>query len=578
MPKHVHRTAVFTLHVPNQRTRDILNEALENYTRAYTNILDFFKDYTAQELHAMSIYTRPDGSQDTSARALETALFRKNKIPDLDKMLEPLEARLRASLKSDVASTLSSYAELSLTEKQKPSYPNRMEEQNLKQRRLEALEGLRTIADDLEEENTLRDQSLRTRQRGLIPLSFGNSMPDQGFRIFLNRITHHFYARLYVIGASSIFKGRIANQGEYIDIREPENIYVRHGDFKAFGPGTKSVLGEYSSGLGRYHEVKSFGTGTRSILVPLKIGHWHENGMRFINYGFLSNRWHSEAPPMNRRKRTTNQWKQRTDRKALHSDAKPAWPVSAKLMKKGDDYQLHVAFQIDKPERITPETYLGIDRSFAHLASGAVVSLDGKEIIDTFDISTTELYSVISAIEKNIATKQKQGKTTKGDRRRARIADQHVHQAANKIVEVAMQHKAQVVIEDLSYVAPKKRKGRVSQGFNKVLNRRQYQKLQDILETKLNIAGLPGLRKISPAYTASTCSQCGCVSKENFDKEDRARFKCIECGHEDNVYQQSSVNIVRKLPFLALRSKEKQREVPEAERTTWEQFARSFKT
>src|SRR5205823_6588365 len=136
-------------HTSNQHTRDVLDEALVNYTQAYTAILDFFKDYTAEELHAMSIYTSPDGKQKTSARTLETKLFRTHKIPDLDKLLAPLEARLRASLKSDVAATLSSYAELSLMEKQKPSYPNRVEEQDIEQRRLAALEGLQTITDNL---------------------------------------------------------------------------------------------------------------------------------------------------------------------------------------------------------------------------------------------------------------------------------------------------------------------------------------------------------------------------------------------------------------------------------------------
>jgi len=161
--QHSHRTAVFTLHIDKQYIRDILDEALHNYTRAYTDILDFFKDYSAEELHAMSIYTLPDGKQRTSARTLETFLFRTDKRPEVERMLEPLEARLRASLKSGVAETLSSFAELSRTEKQKPSYPNRVEDKDLEQRRIEALEGLRTIADDLEEENLLRDQSLRTR-------------------------------------------------------------------------------------------------------------------------------------------------------------------------------------------------------------------------------------------------------------------------------------------------------------------------------------------------------------------------------------------------------------------------------
>jgi IS605 OrfB family transposase len=261
----------------------------------------------------------------------------------------------------------------------------------------------------------------------------------------------------------------------------------------------------------------------------------------------------------------------------MNIDAKPAWPVSAKLMKRGDDYQLHVAFQFDKPERIKPQTYLGIDRSIAYLAAGAVMSLDGKETIETFDVKSDELFELIGAIEKNIATKQAKGKATKGDKRRARIADRHVHLCANAIVEMARKHHSQVIVEDLSYLPAPKKQGKKGKGFNRVLQRRQYQKLQDFLETKLDIAGLPPLRKVSAAYTASTCSQCGCVSKESFDKEDRSRFCCVECGYIADVHKQASANIVRKLPFLQLRSKEKQREIPEAQRTTWEQFARGFK-
>ncbi|HEX3640222.1 MAG TPA: IS200/IS605 family accessory protein TnpB-related protein [Ktedonobacteraceae bacterium] len=559
--KHIHRTAVFTIHNPTKHIRAVLDEALQNYTRAYTSILDFFSSYTAEELHAMAVFAvrESNGEELTNARTLETALFRTNKIPDLDQLLEPLEARLRASMKSDIASTLLSFAELSLTEKQKPSYPNRVEEDNRDAKREAALEGLRTISDDLEEENTLRDQLLRTRQRGLVPLSFGNSMPDQGFRIFYNPETRTFYVRLYVIGELSNHGRRIDIDGQYIDIREPENIYMRNKGFqehktglKRYSTSTHTILGDYHLGMGRYQEVRSFGNGTRSILVPLEMGRWHENMLRFTKHAFLPQR-------------------------SGDTSVKPAWPVSAKLMKYGDKYQLHVAFQFPRPERIKPATYLGIDRSISYLASGAVVSLDGKEVIETFNVSTDELNGLIGAIEKNIAIKQKKGKTTKGDRRRARIADRHVHQVANSIVEMARTHQSQVIVEDLSYIAPKKRVGGKGKAFNRILQRRQYQKLQDLLATKLDIAGLTPLRKVSSAYTASTCSQCGCVSKENFDKEDKNLFHCIECGYTTDVGQQSGINIVRKLPFLQLRSKQKQKEIPEAERTTWEEFARGFK-
>ena len=187
MARTIHRTAVFTIHKPTRHIRAVLDEALEDYTKAYTAILDFYKDYTPEELHAMSVYGKKDnGELLNNARTLETALFRRNKIPGIDQLFERLEARLRASLKNDAASTLLSYAELSMMEKHKPSYPNRIEEQDRDKKRIEALSMLATITDDLDEENFYRDQLLRTRQRGLVPLSFGNSMPDQGFRIFYN--------------------------------------------------------------------------------------------------------------------------------------------------------------------------------------------------------------------------------------------------------------------------------------------------------------------------------------------------------------------------------------------------------
>lgn len=533
MAKHLHRTAVFTLHNPTRHIRAVLDEALQNYTRAYSAILDFFSGYTVEEFHAMATYTKPDGEQDTSARTLETSLFRRGKIPELAELLEPLEARLRASMKSDIAASLLSYVELSVGGEQKPSYPKPLEEEDIDALHNDALEGLRTIADDLSEETQLRDQVLHTRQPGLRPLLFGNSMPDQGFRIFYNPETHRFYARLYVIGASSRHKKPLTMAGQYVDIRNPEDTYMRHEDAK------------------NRDDVKDFGTGTRSIFVPLELGRWHETQLRFTEHAFLPQRG---------------------------TGAKPAWPVSAKLVKSGEDYQLHVAFQFPQNERIKPKTYLGVDRSLSYLASGAVMSLDGREVLETFDISATELHRLIGSIEKVTSIKQQKGRVTKGDRRRARIADHHIHLCANKIVELALEHQSQVVLEDLSFVQPRKRPeaGKRGRAFNRILNRRQYQKLQEILETKLKLAGLPHLRKVGTSMTSTTCSRCGCVSKDNFDAEDRSLFHCSECGYEANVYQQAGVNIVRKLSFLALRLKEKQREIPETKRTSWEQFARTF--
>jgi len=97
---------------------------------------------------------------------------------------------------------------------------------------------------------------------------------------------------------------------------------------------------------------------------------------------------------------------------------------------------------------------------------------------------------------------------------------------ANKIVELAVEQNARVVVEDLSPLSAIRRRTRIKGsrrgGFNRLLNRVQYEKLKSVLLYKLGEYGLPKPVEVRAAYTSINCPECGHVSKDH--------RLCVECG------------------------------------------------
>jgi IS605 OrfB family transposase len=532
--QHIHRTAVFTVHNPTRHIRAVLDHTFSLYTIAYTTILHHFASYTVEELHAMAIFALDDkGHPLTSTKQLVKTLFGRD-VPTIKAVLAPLESSLRESLQRHVSETLMSYLALVEDSKQTPSYPERLRTYDVEPIRLEALDELKQIADNKEKEDAFFAQLQKTRQSEVEPIPFCRIEAGRNCGLFYNPETKQFYARLFVVSTQSRHAKPLTLAGQYIDIRN-DDIYMREEDAK------------------KQEDVESFGKGVRSIMVLLEMGKWHEQVLRFTETAFFPQR--------------------------LGGSATPATPVSAHLVKYKDDYQLHVSFRLPKPDKVKPQTLLGIDRGITCLAAGAVVTLDGKQVLETFLTDGTELSTLQRNMEHLISLKQQKGKVTKGNRKRANVADQYVHLCANQIVELAIKHQSQVVMEDLSnFATPHKRpKFQQRSNFNKMLPRRQYQKIQDAVNAKLALVGLPPIRTVYAAFTSLTCTACGNISQESRDKEDRTRFVCSACGHEDHADCQAGVNIARKTHWLALRSQESKTDIPMEQRTSWASFARTFR-
>ena len=183
---------------------------------------------------------------------------------------------------------------------------------------------------------------------------------------------------------------------------------------------------------------------------------------------------------------------------------------------------------------LRPDHYLRLDRGIYNLAAYAVVSENGVELTKG-RISGRELRHV-QRQEENAS----RGKSARGVAKRRAWADEAVHVTANKIVELAVEQNARVVVEDLSPLSAIRRRTRIKGsrrgGFNRLLNRVQYEKLKSVLLYKLGEYGLPKPVEVRAAYTSITCPECGHVSKDHRlkiaadDGFEMEEFNCVECG------------------------------------------------
>lgn len=188
---------------------------------------------------------------------------------------------------------------------------------------------------------------------------------------------------------------------------------------------------------------------------------------------------------------------------------------------------------------VDTECWLGVDRGIYNLAALAVVDSDGRVFVETA-IDGKDLRERQRARLRAISEGQRLGRSIR-DRKRRSWAEHAVHGAANRIVAFALEHRAQVVLEDPSALSAMGKKprvlGRRRSSFNRLLTRKQYEKLAGFLGYKLRAVGLPDPIFVRAAGTSTTCPECAHQSRENREIRPAAGgfetsvFKCTACGY-----------------------------------------------
>ncbi|MHB8302779.1 MAG: RNA-guided endonuclease InsQ/TnpB family protein [Acidobacteriaceae bacterium] len=222
-------------------------------------------------------------------------------------------------------------------------------------------------------------------------------------------------------------------------------------------------------------------------------------------------------------------------------------PQSAKLVVRRDEqgqyrFFIHVAFRFS-PERLPVETVLGIDRGAAIIGSASIVGMDGTQIVTGLNCEGASFAAEMQRYEHRIRDMQKRGiqkKGKKGNRFRLRglRADAILGEYANRIIQIAVEHRSQIVIEKINQV-----------NMSLFLKQSQFAKLQQMLTYKAKRQGLPEPVEVPAAYTSQTCSRCGHKAKENRPKKDaegktlQGVFLCAQCGHSANADENASIII-----------------------------------
>ncbi len=225
---------------------------------------------------------------------------------------------------------------------------------------------------------------------------------------------------------------------------------------------------------------------------------------------------------------------------------KQGTPRSAilRLDEKGDFY-LNVAVELEPAQAEVGDTVIGIDRGMEVIA--AYAAKHNETIIDVGLVDGTALRQIQRKHECALQHAQQTGKRCRINWKKH--IDALVHETANKIADLALQHSARVVLEDLDNIknspGRRKQKGTVrtrsERNLNKQLVRQVYGKLEGILTYKLALRGLPAPKQVYAAGTSITCSACNHKDKQS--RISRDIFRCTACGHEAHADINASINI-----------------------------------
>jgi len=217
---------------------------------------------------------------------------------------------------------------------------------------------------------------------------------------------------------------------------------------------------------------------------------------------------------------------------------------SSKLIYRNNEFFVACTFKLSV-EDVDTMNYLGVDRGIEMLAAWAVVTPD-LTVLASGDAEGSTLRDYQRAAEERF--KQTQARKGFSGMKWRAFGDHAIHTLANVIVAQALEHKCQVVLEDLTVITQgphhKRTKGQRRSNFARMLNRAQYAKLEGFLEYKLTAVGLPTPVKVRAAFTSQGCNKCGHSHKDN--RLDQATFKCVSCGHEDNADHNAAKNIASK--------------------------------
>lgn len=197
-----------------------------------------------------------------------------------------------------------------------------------------------------------------------------------------------------------------------------------------------------------------------------------------------------------------------------------------------DNQYFYISVEIKEEEQLVPQGWVGVDRNTTGHCAVAACTKTGKVMM--LGKKARHIHEKYSKTRKRLQRlgKFKKLKTTK--KRESNIVKDLNHKISRRIVNHAKANGCGIKLEDLTGI---RKTSKQAKSFRYALNSWSYYQLQQFVEYKAKLAGVPVV-KIEPAYTSQRCQSCGQLGGRN-DKS----FKCPHCGYTVHADVNASWNI-----------------------------------
>ena len=219
---------------------------------------------------------------------------------------------------------------------------------------------------------------------------------------------------------------------------------------------------------------------------------------------------------------------------------------TAELFSKGSEYYFNITCEVPEAEKMEVCAFLGIDLGLKDAAAWTVLDEKGEVLKQEIFTGTERL----ATLRKHVALlreRQRKSRQVRGLRQRRRL-DELAHLLANDIINVALDFRARIIMEDLRYI--RSRSTTLRKFLRQLVNAWNFDQLRQILEYKTVLKGLPKPFFVRSHYTSQICPRCFDEEGKPFYSRDNrptpTKFKCIKCGYEAQANLNASENIARR--------------------------------
>jgi len=215
---------------------------------------------------------------------------------------------------------------------------------------------------------------------------------------------------------------------------------------------------------------------------------------------------------------------------------------TVEMVKQNEEWYAHFVLKKEVELIDEPETFIGVDLGEWNVATAVAISKQNpKPMKGKFwsGAKIREIRGKYAHIRRNLQRKKRLDLVKRFGSKEGRIVNQMLHIIAKEVVEYAKQFKKPIIVME-------KLKGiRENMNSSVKLNRRlhawSFQKLQQFIEYKANLEGIP-VMYVNPKNSSKICHRCGHVAQVN-----GRELRCPKCGLVYNRDLNAAINIAHAL-------------------------------